>query len=443
MTPSSLLTSSGKRLSIGSEIGRGGEGAVYEVVGFPKLVAKIYTDGRAIDRRPKVQAMISKGLYKHHKLISFPVNVLLDDAQSFVGFTMRKIGGARPIHYLWNKRDRQENFSKASVFFIVRVACNAARAVAQLHESHCVIGDINESGFLVTEQGTVALIDSDSFQYYFNGKVFPSLVGTPDYRPPEHQGVNQRSLRSLTPNHDNFGLAVIIFKLLMLGTHPFMGKWEGQGDPPLHERIKYFRYAYGHYSPRLKVGPQPMAPPIEWLPPYIRNAFERSFGKITCDQRPCAREWVTILNNLEKDLVRCEQTKFHYFTNSVETCPWCKLEARRNEILFGESEPFLQPEPPKKSRKPSISAPHKIFSSNSSNFLNTNFLGKLPAPLKRLGNALRKAITFFLQIIDIARDITSGALDLIMMIVITLDKFKFVILAVFWILATYWLYSLP
>lgn len=147
---------------------------------------------------------------------------------------------------------------------MVRVAANAARTVAELHHTGCVIGDINESGFLVTDQATVILIDSDSIQYSANGQVFPCVVGTPEYLPPEHQGINQRNLGTRDANHDNLGLAVMIFQLLMSGAHPFRGVWKGRGDPPAPPKwIEELRYAYGADSGRLKVAPQPTAPPVD------------------------------------------------------------------------------------------------------------------------------------------------------------------------------------
>ena len=154
--------SSGMRINLGPEVGRGGEGAVYEVMGTPDLVAKVYTDGRADGRREKIEAMVAAGLQRQATHIAFPVDVLLDEKDRFVGFTMRRIKGARPIHQLWGSRDRREKFPDATVNFMVRVAGNAARAVGELHQAGCVIGDINESGFLVTDQATVVLIDSDS-----------------------------------------------------------------------------------------------------------------------------------------------------------------------------------------------------------------------------------------------------------------------------------------
>ena len=133
--PQLLHLPSGTRVVLGPEIGRGGEGTVCEVVGAPDLVAKVYTDGRAEDRREKIEAMVAAGLHRQASHISFPIDVLLGDKGAFVGFTMRRIKGALPVHQLWGSRDRQEKFPDATVAFMVRVAGNAARAVGELHQA--------------------------------------------------------------------------------------------------------------------------------------------------------------------------------------------------------------------------------------------------------------------------------------------------------------------
>ena len=75
-TPNRLHLPSGTRVNLGPEIGRGGEGTVYEVSGAPDLVAKVYTDGRADERREKIEAMVAAGLHRKAAHISFPHDAL-------------------------------------------------------------------------------------------------------------------------------------------------------------------------------------------------------------------------------------------------------------------------------------------------------------------------------------------------------------------------------
>lgn len=66
-----LWTSGGERIMLGRELGRGGEGAVYEVDGKPDHVAKIYLSKISGDRVAKLGAMTGMAAASP-KLLSFP-----------------------------------------------------------------------------------------------------------------------------------------------------------------------------------------------------------------------------------------------------------------------------------------------------------------------------------------------------------------------------------
>jgi DNA-binding helix-hairpin-helix protein with protein kinase domain len=53
------------------------------------------------------------------------------------------------------------------------------------------VSDVNQSNFLVNDQALATLVDTDSFQVRDpdGSKVYRCPVGTPDYTPPEMQGV--------------------------------------------------------------------------------------------------------------------------------------------------------------------------------------------------------------------------------------------------------------
>src|SRR5436305_1951244 len=93
-----------------------------------------------------------------------------------------------------------------------------------LHSRDYVVGDVNESNILVADTALITVVDTDSFQVRDpDGKtVFHCPVAKPEFTPPELQG---RQLHDVdrVPAHDRFGLAVLIFQLLMEGTHPFAG----------------------------------------------------------------------------------------------------------------------------------------------------------------------------------------------------------------------------
>src|SRR4051794_29364435 len=129
----------GRRLDLGERIGRGGEGEVYRLAGEPKSAVKVYTGKRDRSREDKVKAMVSLGLAKTSSLVAFPEEIVNRKSGEFAGFMMRLVESFRPIHELYNVKSRKVHYTNADYRFLIRAATNAARAIAQVHASPCVI----------------------------------------------------------------------------------------------------------------------------------------------------------------------------------------------------------------------------------------------------------------------------------------------------------------
>jgi DNA-binding helix-hairpin-helix protein with protein kinase domain len=174
----------------------------------------------------------------------------------------------------------------------------------------------------VANDATVKSIDCDSFQITTGSQRWLCRVGTGDYQPPEMQGLNSYQGIIRTFNHDSFGLAVIIFRLLFAGRHPFSGRYQGQGDAPsIEDAIKTFRYAY---SQRRQTGMHPPASalPIVALPGDIRDMFELAFDPSTTQGgRPTAKSWMTALQTLGRNVRQCRVNPSHWFYSKATNCP--------------------------------------------------------------------------------------------------------------------------
>src|SRR5215204_6434964 len=142
---SSCRTSSGQIVRLASVLGKGGEGTVYAVEGDNTTAAKIYLPGLAKERREKIEAMVAAGWHRSAAFVAFPNASLFDQSRTFIGFTMRRVGGDKPIHQLYSPTGRKTSFPQAQYPFLVRTISNVARAVASVHSTGCVIGDINHS----------------------------------------------------------------------------------------------------------------------------------------------------------------------------------------------------------------------------------------------------------------------------------------------------------
>jgi tetratricopeptide (TPR) repeat protein/serine/threonine protein kinase len=326
-----LYTSFAQPLRLGSALGAGGAGTVYEVKDTPNLVAKLYHEPPTPERAEKLALLARLGNERLFKLTAWPIDVLrLQPDGPITGFTMQCVGQAEEVHALHSPKSRLQKFPDASWAFLLYVAANIARAVAVVHEHGFVVGDLNPKNILVTRQATVYLLDCDSFQIEAEGRVWRCEQGFPEYTPPELQGVAFRDVdRNAT--HDAFGLAVVIFQLLFLGRHPFSGKFTGTGELPLERAIRELRFAYGSNATSRQMQQPPGTLALEAVSKPVAALFRRAF--LTAE-RPQPREWIEALESLAQTLQRCAAHSGHQFYQELDTCPWCEIEKRARTRLF-------------------------------------------------------------------------------------------------------------
>ena len=326
-----------------TEIAAGGEGLIYNVQYNNHEVAKVYKDDKlSSERSKKLEIMVANppnNIWNKHgyPTIAFPTDALEYTGRSrgrmkngqVIGFIMPKLQDQmKKIFNFSDSRNRLINNPFFTYDYLMTTALNFAMAVHSTHERNYVIGDINESNILVDENKTfVTLIDTDSFQVEDpkSGQVYRCPVGKPEYTAPELQGKNfENENRFLS--HDLFGMAIILYQLLMENAHPFTGVYQGIGDPPKYsESIKkgFFVHTKKTKSP---YRPQSIALPFETLNPDIRNLFLRCFedGHHDPSARPTAKEWSAVLRYGRKRLTTCNKNPHHYFGDHLTSCPWCE-----------------------------------------------------------------------------------------------------------------------
>lgn len=317
-------------LDTSNPIGSGGEGRIYVVANDPTLVAKIYhnpTDEDAdkltlMYNAPPANLAVMPGM----TLIAWPVDLLrtLDNTSKIVGYLMPRVMAAAPIHIFYTPKTRREQKPLFNYLYLHRTARNLAAAFNDIHTGGYVVGDVNESNILVSDTAIVTLVDTDSFQVRdHNGFTFRCPVGKAEFTPPELQHQTFRDI-DRTPEHDRFGLAVLLFQLLMEGTHPFSGVYQGSGDPPAIEaRIKAGHFVYG--KQRVPYQPMPLAPPFKALHPSLQELFIRCFedGYRQPSERPAALSWMQALREAESALITCHRHPQHRYSNHLKACPWC------------------------------------------------------------------------------------------------------------------------
>jgi DNA-binding helix-hairpin-helix protein with protein kinase domain len=325
--------SNGNRIKIGKRLGKGGEGSVYEVQGKPGTVLKIYH--KYDDERSKKISLMTK--LKNERLLKYtawPSEPVQDESGKVIGFLMPAATG-KEVHLLYSPKNRLNVFDYVSLPFLVHTAANIARAFAVVHDSGQVIGDVNHGNIVVLKDGTIKLIDCDSFQIGKDGKVFLCKVGVGTHQPPELQAKSlSHTIR--TANHDLFGLAVIIFQLLFMGRHPFSGQSTDSGniEVPIEKAIEQFRFAYGKNASQRQIKQPPGTLPLDFYSKELANLFEKAFSQASVNHRPSAVDWIHALEKLNREFIRCPINQAHTYTRAHHQCPWCEYEVKTGIVLF-------------------------------------------------------------------------------------------------------------
>jgi DNA-binding helix-hairpin-helix protein with protein kinase domain len=336
MTQTVFFDHQGRRVSLGAELGRGGEATVYSVEGRLELVAKIYHQPPSPDKTEKLSQMVKLQSERLLALSAWPVGTLFSAGnKSMAGFLMKNVSRFKDIHLLYSPKSRTREFPpKANWRFLIHTASNVARGFAAVHEHGHVIGDVNQSNVRVSpDTAIVNLVDCDSFQICANGKIYPCEVGVPLYTPPELQDTEFREVVR-TPNHDNFGLAVLIFHLLFMGRHPFAGKFLGRGEMPIEKAIAEQRFAFAKDVQRTQMLPPPACVTLDHFPEEIGDLFTSAFSSASVGSgRPAGKQWISELDALASRLIICSKNKAHLFFNALSSCPWCEIESS-GVILF-------------------------------------------------------------------------------------------------------------
>jgi DNA-binding helix-hairpin-helix protein with protein kinase domain len=320
-------------VKLGKELGRGGEGAVFLVAGAPGLVAKVYFRPPSTAKADKLRAMSKHAMPALLRAAAWPADVLTDDSGTVRGFLMARIDAREDLHELYSPKSRRRAFPDVDFRFVVRVATNLARAFGQVHAQGSVIGDVNHGNALVGRDGTVVLIDCDSFQVRHAGRTFTCDVGVPLFTPPELAGRGFRGL-ARSANHDAFGLAVLLFHLLFLGRHPFAGRFV-DGEMPIERAIAESRFAYGPNAPAKGMTAPPGTLALDAFGSKLAKLFEAAFAAPGEGTRPPPGEWVDALQALEADLTPCEASAAHFRPRGTPNCCWCAHEKRTGMQVFG------------------------------------------------------------------------------------------------------------
>lgn len=302
-----VRNSQGETVQLAAEpLARGGEAEVYAVPSHPNAVVKLY-HREALARRgatlqKKIEAMSRDAALapcKQEPALSWPLFGVFDELGAWRGYAMRKVAGVR-LSVLAHAIAYREHFPNLDRPMLVGYLLSLLETVRKLHAQGVRLGDYNPANFLChTGESRVSLIDCDSWQVEAGGHTFHCPVAAPDMLAPELHGKDLACVsRSLESEH--FSLAILIFKVLMLGRHPFDAVG---GQSPVHNIQR------GHFPYGLGAGGIPKGPWYNiWshMPYRIKEQFVRTFkeGGSNPRARTTVEEWIELFRIYRRDMQR-------------------------------------------------------------------------------------------------------------------------------------------
>ena len=347
-----------EKITLGELINKGGAaGRIFEVKEHPQLVAKIFHSlSKSGTNREKLEAMLqnrpafSPALKNGKEFvmddgekyiqIAWPEALLENESGFCVGYMMPRVdlSLAASLDHFMQRATRHKLKLPENYDYRIRIACNLSAMVAALHEKGHYIVDLKPSNvYVYKESMLISMLDCDGFSIKGEKNRYPAEFVSEEYIYPE--GMDQ-GCDEMGEEQDKFALAVIIFKLLNNGIHPFSGTPRKTSSPNLtiQERIAQNHYAYGSWAD-LYQAPHPYSI-HDYFAKDTLELFDRAFVRGL--KRPTAQEWEDHLRKLIAGLRKCKKNHSHvYFTS--KGCGLCMMEEKIKATLTDVRKQFQTP----------------------------------------------------------------------------------------------------
>ena len=355
MNPGDSILIKGKPYTLGSKLGQGVQGNVFNMVEVDNVVVKIInTNSMSKDEinitRKRLEWLlneIGKTDLKHR--LALPKGLL--DNQ--LGYVMLKASEHENLYkYIQiNNEDSKnwlkENYSLKKRYQIILILFQALR---DIHLQGLIFTDLSPNNIMYHKtKNQIVFIDTDNLRK--RTEKYLSVLGTPGYMAPEiyhkvdislaQKGKICESVFSksgiISPDSDIYSAAIIAFQLLTL-QHPFIGDFVEDGTADLEEKALKGETDYIFKKDTNNFSTSNLSPYFDTLTTHgIRKLFEKTFieGKENPRLRPTDIDFIEEFQKAADMVISCPECGFDnlYFQNQDFYCSLCGQTIHKNMVL--------------------------------------------------------------------------------------------------------------
>jgi len=323
----------GARHVLTRQIGRGGQGAVFEVKGG-RLAAKIVFNSSA-SRREKLRNQLTqvKRLPLADLEIARPLEMLREPV---LGYLMELLTGMQPLSALCNPPKSATSvkgwyFETGGLRRRLALLARTADVLSALHGKGLVYSDPSPHNIFISESrdaNEVRFIDSDNIHYTSSAGM--ASIFTPGYAAPELM----RSISGVNSLTDAHAFGVLCFQTLSL-VHPLIGDSVSNGPPEREEDAFAGAVPWVDHPSDRSNSCSSGIPRYLTMSSRLAEISQRAFGVGLNQplQRPGVSEWAERLHAAADATVQCSECQGTFYMNATQ-CPWC--EAPRSNFAIAE-----------------------------------------------------------------------------------------------------------
>ena len=298
-----------------NELGHGGEANVYKVFSGTKCAKIFKNESNSELKMQKVAIMCSKyGLLRMidtpiMERVAWPEKMLYNEKAEPVGYVMKLFKDTTAFsEFAYDTFE--EIVPRVEKKHQITMAVNFAELIDFMHHNNVILCDINRDNILYDKDLVAYLVDLDSAQVADDNWYYPSNVGIPEFRSPEHIYDDDFSFCRKKAD-DVWIMQMLIFHMLTPDGDPYAGSRDFDDE---REIIAggYYPYQAGNIGAEDQIKGSIWHMIVSHFPKFLKELFWNSFhgeGKYFHEEtRRSSLDWLRTIVRYQEALPEIVKT---------------------------------------------------------------------------------------------------------------------------------------